>query len=76
MQNEMGGTAQNCFQGSTISALGYQQQFPHIIYQDRYMKADILIDKVENGFILVISGKKYIVGKISEISEIIEAAFE
>lgn len=64
--------AQNCVASQQLGGyIGYQQCY-ETRYVDRYVHADVAIDKVENGFVVTIKGKRFIAKKAVDIAALVE----
>ena len=76
-QGIQGSLNNNCIQQQSLGSLGYhyQQQYPNTVYVDRPVPADVLVDKVENGFVVVIKGKKYVAVDAAAIAGLIAVHF-
>lgn len=62
------GQTQNCNQ------IGWQNQLQYvdrIVYIDKPCSADIAIDKVENGYIVTMHGKRFIAKNTGDIASVI-----
>ena len=69
--------AQNCIGGiqQTAYPWNHQYSYSYPVYVDRPVKADISIDKVENGFLVTIKDKKYVAADVSAVTGIIAVYF-